>query len=121
VADLHTYFVEVGEDQVLVHNTCTPPEGIVITDMAMRKLKEMHVEGGPESSNKTTFYRGVDVEALINSASWETPIYQSPEDTWLYQIDAGFVIGTGYSGKETSKYEVAVAPDGTLVTAYPVD
>ncbi|MCP4308731.1 MAG: hypothetical protein GY788_28425, partial [bacterium] len=93
--------------------------GIKITDDGLDHIVDRHTAFGGSTTQKSVFFDGEDITALIRQAEGTTPIPQ-PRGNLAYVVHADDVIGVDIAtGLPTDLYTVITKPDGTLVTAFP--
>ncbi|RDI64549.1 hypothetical protein [Nocardia pseudobrasiliensis] len=105
----------------------TPAPGIPLedfTDESEDYIRRRHVEGGPEAtSDKSTFAKGTDLEALAEAAREVEA--RGPNDYGNYEreVDAGRDIGNrspDNGGQPTRRYKVITDRWGTIINMYPI-
>lgn len=117
VGGLHTYYVRIGADAVLVHNTCGIPDPAGRLGSHVGPLHT--VEGGADSAIKSVFSSGEDLASLKDAAAG-IPVVENSGYSFRV-LDAGRSIGTDFTtGQPTSvRTTVVTCGNGNLNTMYP--
>jgi hypothetical protein len=85
----------------------------------MQKIRDLHTESGRLSGDRSVFYDGEDLEALIDAARDTIPTQQR-NGRLRGVIEADHDVGWDNVNEEhTNVYTVVTYPDNDLLTAHP--
>lgn len=108
-----------GSSLALSVELVAPEAAIRITDNGLQHAIDRHTALGPLARNKSVFFDGEDLTALIRRADASVPLRQG-QGNGGYVVDAAREIGVDrFTGLPTSQYTVITRSDGTLVTTFP--
>jgi hypothetical protein len=129
VADLHTYFVAVGDASVHVHNDLDPCLPAYLDDHSIDKVENLHTATAANRDliiprDKSVFCQGTDYQALVDHAN-KRPCLKNEHGNFERRVqspDGQSVGGLGadFGGFDMDWYVVAQDKWGFIVSIHPV-